>query len=192
MSSPTLLTSSGVAVNPFAIDQAAISIYDIAHHLSNLCRFNGAVRVFYSVAEHSVRVSRQAERLAVKAQRSPADAKVVGLYGLLHDASEAYISDVTRPVKATAEFEAYRRIEADLQYRLYAHFGLIKPQPSEVTTADDQLLAREFVDLMPTVPEQFIEPATALAPIESPMRQHQAKRAFLVRFDQLTGGNHAS
>jgi hypothetical protein len=63
-----------------------VHLEDIAHALSNVCRYTGHVREFYSVAEHSVHVSWSCE---------PEDA----LWGLLHDASEAYLADMARPVK---------------------------------------------------------------------------------------------
>ena len=140
MTTPSFQTHSGQRVNPLAIDPATINIHDIAHHLAHLCRFNGATRVFYSVAEHSVRVSKLAHRYALEAGETAAAAKVTGLWGLLHDASEAYIADVTRPVKMTDAFAPYRAIEADLQRACYARFGLIGTRPANVTRADDQML----------------------------------------------------
>lgn len=186
MSAPTLITYSGRAVNPIDLDAAHIAIEDIAHHLSMLCRFNGATRVFYSVAEHSVRVSRIAERRAVGAI---AHVKQVGLAGLLHDASEAYISDVTRPVKATPGFASYLEIEADLQERIFARFGLpFRALPAEVIAADDAMLAIEFRDLVANTPPHFIEAAGTTPPLAYQLRPAQAKEAFLRRFAQLTGG----
>ena len=79
-------TYGGKAVNPFHVRKEDIDIVAIAHSLSLICRYNGHCKVFYSVAEHSVRVSDIVEpeyRLAA----------------LLHDAAEAYWGDVIRPLK---------------------------------------------------------------------------------------------
>src|SRR5687767_12883862 len=73
-------TYSGRTVEPYDPDPAAICVLDIAHHLSMLCRFTGAVRQFYSIAQHSVLVS---------ALCDPEDA----LAGLLHDAEEYVFAD---------------------------------------------------------------------------------------------------
>lgn len=190
MSTPLFQTHSGARLNPLAIDPAAIDLHDIAHHLAHLCRFNGATRVFYSVAEHSVRVSKLAQRYALEAGETAAAAKVTGLWGLLHDASEAYIADVTSPVKETDAFAHYRAIEAELQRACYARFGLNGTPPAEVKRADDQMLAIEFRDLMNDPPARFVEQAGAASVLAWQLRSGQAKAAFVVRFEQL-GGIHA-
>src|SRR4051812_6540197 len=79
-------TISGKAFFPLDPRPADVDIQDIAHALAFQCRFGGHVKEFYSVAEHSVRVS------LICAHE---DAK----WGLLHDATEAYLSDIVRPVK---------------------------------------------------------------------------------------------
>src|SRR5690348_17786190 len=82
-------------------------------------RFGGMTRTFYSVAEHSVRVS----------LISPAkDA----LAGLLHDASEAYLKDLPAPVKYGEAAQAYRLAEEMLQAEIYARFGLAPTEPASV------------------------------------------------------------
>lgn len=82
---------SGRGINPFYPTEESISIGDIAHSLSMQCRFNGHIRNFYSVAEHSIKVSELLEDRGLDS--------LVQLYGLLHDASEAYIADLPKPFK---------------------------------------------------------------------------------------------
>src|ERR1035441_1601867 len=98
----SITTFSGVRFWPLIPNPADIRIEDIAHALSNQCRFGGHTREFYSVAEHSVRVSQLC---------TPENA----LWGLLHDASEAYLSDVTAPITELPQLEAYRAAERSLQ-----------------------------------------------------------------------------
>src|SRR5579885_2784587 len=83
-------TYCGVAFYPLDPRPEEILIEDIAHALSMLCRFTGHVKRFYSVAQHCVYVSHRCD---------PKDA----LWGLLHDAAEAYLNDISRPVKSLRE-----------------------------------------------------------------------------------------
>lgn len=191
MSAPIYQTHSGKRINPFDLAPEQIDINDIAHHLSMLCRFNGAVVNFYSVAEHSVRVSRMAERLAAAEQKGQQHANLIGLYGLLHDASEAYLSDIVSPVKRTPEFEAYRRIEADLQQRIYTRFGLTGPTPEIVHQADTRMLGIEGISLLIDPLPVFAELAAGAPALEHQFRPSQAKSAFLTRYEQL-GGRYAA
>src|ERR1017187_6756440 len=94
-----------------------IDILDIAHALSNLCRFGGHTRWHYSVAQHSIYVSRLCG-LGALAPVWPMDA----LYGLLHDAAEAYCVDVPRPIKN--ELTGYTEIEGRVHAAVYAKLGL--------------------------------------------------------------------
>ena len=132
-----IMTSSGRALDPFAPDPAQIALDDIAHHLSHVCRFAGAVSVHYSVAQHSVLV----------AQEMPLYAR----FALLHDAAEAYIGDVPRPLKRHQTFAAYRDVEAHLQAVIYRKFGIV-PEPDgivELAHVDRRMLRTEQRDLMP-------------------------------------------
>lgn len=111
--------------NPSAKD---ICLEDIAHHLSNICRFTGSTKRLYSVAEHSLMVSYLVH---------PSNAK----WALLHDAAEAYINDVVKPIKLT--LPNYITLEIDLQRVICERFNLPVAMPIEVKEADLFALARE-------------------------------------------------
>lgn len=109
------------------------AIEDIAHALSNTCRFAGHSLVFYSVAEHSVLV---ASLLTTE------DA----LAGLMHDAAEAYIGDMPRPIKRGPGLEQYCKAEKEIERALAIRFNLSYPADGwsqEVKWADDLALAIE-------------------------------------------------
>src|ERR1017187_2988058 len=110
-------------------------VEDIAHALAHRCRFGGHASKFYSVAEHSVHVSQL---------YLPEHA----LWGLLHDASEAYLVDLPRPLKLLPEFAPYREAECQLQRAVAVRFGLPPYQPASVTEADDTMLWIEAHSLL--------------------------------------------
>ena len=156
------------------LDPRAEDVYimDIAHALSQLCRFGGQTRVFYSVAEHCVRVS-----LACH----PTDA----LAGLLHDAAEAYIVDVPSPLKRS--LIGYHEAEAAVHRAICERFNIDHGIPGSVHVADNQLLATEARDLMLRSPNQWSPmPPPILETIE-PWSPLQAKLSFLGRFRDLMG-----
>lgn len=165
-----------------------IHIEDIAHALSLVCRYTGHCREFYSVAEHSVRVSFQVQRLylkmAVSARRFEY-ARTAALCGLLHDASEAYIADVSRPVKHSATFGTiYKAIEGNLEAAINTRFNLPAMLPL-VKQADNQLLATERRDLMGVPPREWTADAAPLEIRIEPWTATQAEMMFLYRFRAL-------
>ncbi|MEE9393747.1 MAG: metal-dependent phosphohydrolase [Planctomycetota bacterium] len=129
---PTIMTASGRIVEFLDPQPDQIDVDDIAHALAMQCRFGGHTREFYSIAEHSVYVSLACDK---------ADA----LYGLLHDASEAYLVDVPKPIKQ--RLPDYQAIETPLQRAIYARFGLSEETPASVKEADRRALVTEGRDL---------------------------------------------
>jgi 5'-deoxynucleotidase YfbR-like HD superfamily hydrolase len=166
-------TFSGKQCWPLNPKPEDIDIVDIAHALSNLCRYAGHCREFYSVAQHSVIVSNNVP---------PADA----LWGLLHDAPEAFICDLPRPVKHA--IPGYRDIEERLMAIIAFCFSLPLQMPPSVKIADNRALATERRDLMATPPIPWIqtenvEPFPNRIEAVSPAR---AKQMFMDRFLELT------
>ncbi len=134
-------TLSGKRVNLGSPNPSQIIIGDIAHGLSNVCRFSGQIQRFYSVAQHSVHVA----DLARGAGLSPAGQ----LYALLHDASEAYLGDVPSPVKALCD--SYMDIERRVMLAVEHKFGIANLDVSAVKMVhhfDKVALATEFRDLI--------------------------------------------
>ncbi|PWE56809.1 hypothetical protein DEM27_08305 [Metarhizobium album] len=115
-----------------------VVIDDIAHSLSLQCRYAGHCRRFYSVAEHSVLLARWL--------RGKYGA-MTALYGLLHDASEAYLVDVPRPVKPS--LTGYKEVEAKVQAAVFQRFGLPADLPDTVHDADNRIIGDELVNLQP-------------------------------------------
>lgn len=135
-----ILTFTNMLFYPLDPREDEVKIEDIAHALSQMCRANGHFKTFYSVAQHSIHCAREAQ-----ARDFPGR---IQLACLLHDASEAYISDITRPVKCY--LDEYRKIEHKLQQVIYAKFGLADLTDKEVGKVDEidnALLYYEFEHL---------------------------------------------
>jgi hypothetical protein len=133
-------TYTGKQFWPLDPDPAAIDLEDIAHHLSLICRFTGAVRRHYSVAEHSLYVMEATASIAGSMDDT------LLLQALLHDAAEAYLNDVVSPIKAS--LVAYRQYETHLQKLVYRAFDLPEEMPEVVHQADNAVLAAERIALL--------------------------------------------
>lgn len=133
----TIRTISGEFVSLLNPDPSTIQIGDICHHLSNLCRFNGATRVPYSVAEHSLFVADICD-------------PQYALAALLHDAPEAYLHDMARPIKRLikASSSVYEAAEERMWFAICLRFGIDPDDLAHVKEADDIALATEARDLL--------------------------------------------
>lgn len=171
---PTILLRSGSYFDLLRPEASTFTILDIAHALSNLCRFTGHTHRFLSVAEHSVYVSQLVPREDT-------------LAGLLHDAAEAFVGDVSRPLKSL--LPEYRVIEDRVSRAVLSRFGLDPVLPDSVGQADrvmlraEQFYAMRYDDVWPgLLPEVVIEPQ--FLPPEA------ARFLFLQRYFELTGERH--
>jgi len=132
-------TYTGKRIWPLDPREDEIDIEDIAHALSLMCRYTGHVKEFYSVANHSVLVS------SILSDRCPQHA----FWGLMHDASEAYLHDLPYPLKQDKEFgPIYQRFEDNLMRCVCRKFGMAEVEPPEVELADKDLMATERRDLL--------------------------------------------
>ncbi|HSC04225.1 MAG TPA: hypothetical protein VLC49_12920 [Solirubrobacteraceae bacterium] len=132
---PYLQTVSGRWVNPFDPDPGQLDEGDIARALANLCRFGGHSRVFYSVAQHCVIVSRVVEERGGDVEDAFA--------ALMHDAGEAYLGDMPHPLKhRSALGAAFRDAESRLEEAIRDRFG-IKANVPDIKAVDRALLATE-------------------------------------------------
>ncbi len=174
-------TYTGLVMYPLDPRPEEICIEDIAHALSNLCRFTGHCREFYSVADHSVRVSYACD---------PQDA----LWGLLHDAPEAYLADMSRPIKRYSPFgQIYKGVEDRLMNQIVIKFGLSQfGTPASVIEADTVLLMTEKRDLMHGCNKPWEDTAQPLKAVIEPLPPSHARLNFMRRFRQLTASTRTS
>lgn len=191
-------TFTGRPFSPVDPDPEDIVIEDIAHALSNLCRFAGHVRQFYSVAQHSVLVSELVER-SVPREFKEFRARWA-LLGLLHDAAEAYVVDLPSPIKHLPELAGFRHIEHGVERAVEERFDLHTGGRGKalVKEADFVLLLTEARDLMAPLYPAWIaaftpkEWASCLTEVIVPLDPGAAKALFLARFKHLQPGRFAA
>lgn len=167
-------TYTGEKFYPTDPDSEEVCIYDIAHALANTCRFNGHSEIFYSVAHHCVLGSYHCD--------DP-------LGFLLHDAAEAYLVDLPRPIKSC--FPMFAKLENRLLEAIAEKFNLEFPFSDSVHVTDNRMLQTERKFLL--------GPAPAMWKLSDDFPAYDieigrwtpafAERRFLERFEELTGQN---
>jgi uncharacterized protein len=170
---PSIMLRSGAWFDFLDPEASRFTIEDIAHGLGNTCRYSGQCSAFYSVAEHSLLVSEVATGFELEA--------------LMHDAAEAFLGDVTRPLKQL--LPEYKRIEAEVERVIFRRFDLIHPLPLAVKRADLRVLAAEQSQIMPVGTDAWahagdVDPAPVRVRHLAP---GAAKQSFLSRFHELGG-----
>ncbi len=178
-------TASGGRFSPLSPKPGDINIHDVAASLSKVCRFAGHCSKFYSVAEHSVLVS------CILQDRYP-ERQDLAKWGLLHDASEAYVADISSPLKRQPEFKFYRDMEAKIMHAVCEAFSLDPKEPPEVKEADQYALAIEARDLMPLreLKEWDWLPKISTAYEAIGLYPDSAEQLFLDTFHDLIKGIH--
>lgn len=167
-------TFTGRAFYPLDARVEDIDGLDIAHALSHICRYNGHVNRFYSVAEHCVLLSR-------------AVAPEFALWALLHDATEAYVGDVIRPLKR--HLPGYIENEDRLMAVIADAFDLDgRTIPSAVKDADNRILLTERAELLGPVPGSwgYLEDLEPLPVDVVGLAPSAAKAAYTNRLKELT------
>jgi hypothetical protein len=149
-----------------------VKIVDIAHALSMQCRYSGHCLQFYSVAQHCCHVS----------DACPPEH---ALWGLLHDASEAYLADVIRPIKP--DLTNYKAIEKQLMLVICERFGLSVDEPAIVSELDRRILGNECASVMAPPPVPWYHTGEPISDLHIPMWAPElARYEFMWRFNRLT------
>jgi len=172
-----ITTYTKISMDPTKPTPDEIEIRDIAHALSLMCRANGHFPHFYSVAQHCNKCCTEALARGLSTR--------IQLICLLHDASEAYLSDITRPVKQS--LPTYRKIEKVLQDLIYKKYLTISPTEQElqaVSEIDDALLYAEFSEIahekiLNSPPLLFSSPQFAFVDFQT------VEQEFLQNFEKL-------
>lgn len=190
---PWFQTFSGAQVNPMTLEPQDVHLADVAHALSMICRFNGHSTRHYSVAQHSVHGTHLA--LTSEAFATPLDRQRLARWFLIHDAAEAYLVDMPRPVKYADQFhddarwtKGFRSLEYAVQEICNQRFMGRQPSRSmeeAVKDLDNVMLATEREQLinhhgidwnlpLPPYPQKL--------PIWTP---EEAERQFIITYRAL-------
>ena len=174
----TFHTFSGAELDLEHLQPHELQLHDIARALSHVCRFGGHTRGFHSVAAHSVMCSElvyaSLEHVDMFRRRQGA------ALGLLHDASEAYLGDVVRPLKYTERMVPYVELERRVMAAVWQRFDLVTAANDQLLTvavkaADDRLCRIEQRDLQGARVDDDHPPITLLRPVDA--RQQFLERA---------------
>lgn len=160
----TIRTFKGLYVDVFNPDPKTLDIEDIAHALSQVCRFAGHTHKFYSVAQHCI------ECVTELTKRGTEDKKIL-LTMLMHDATEAYLGDMARPIKK--RMPEYKNIENLLMATIAEKWELYFPFPPVIKTIDNYILEVEHDSVI--LRKNYI-------PIREP---REAEEQFLYLFKRL-------
>lgn len=188
-----MITQSSRQVWPLDPRPEDFCVEDIAHALSNICRYGGHCREFYSVAQHSVLVSVIVDHILIV--EDAARARRVAFAGLFHDAAEAYIGDMVQPLKRS--MPEFRAVDHKIQMVIGRVIG-IDPAlffSPPVRSADKIALLTERRDLL-TNPcpngstwledTEGIKAADWLS-VQNPLSPKEARASFLARYEELRG-----
>lgn len=179
----TITTFTKIKMSPFHPRCEDICIEDIAHALSLVCRANGHFKQFFSVAQHSINCAKEAAARGLSSK--------VQLACLLHDSSEAYISDITRPVKQA--FPEYVSCEDKLQGLIWDHFlkeQLTEEEIGQVYSIDDAQLYHEFLYFMGEEVFDY-QPILFNTPDFNFNDFSKTEKEFLVLYNRLVNGENS-
>ncbi len=170
----TITTYTGHKFDPINPDKEVLDIRDIAHALSLTCRGNGHVKQFYSVGQHCIMCAKEAAARGYS--------KRVVLACLLHDASEAYMSDVPRPFKEMLpEYVDLEEKLIDLVYTKFLGGPLTEEEKKLVSKVDDDVLYFDMLELFGVVWGDYI-PVLEIEPIYTIPVFEEVEKEYLELF----------
>lgn len=136
-----ITTYGGTHFSPTEPDMKDFHMTDVAHALSLICRGNGHVKTFFSVGQHCINCALEAEARGYSGR--------VVLACLLHDASEAYMSDVPRPFKQyLKEYAVFEDRLLTLVYQKYLGTDVTEEEQMLIRQIDNEILAYDLFYLL--------------------------------------------
>lgn len=191
MTTRWISTYKGHRLNPLVLTgNEVFDIEDIAHSLALQCRFTGHTATFYSVAQHSLLVS---DLIYERMRGNPEDENDIDwkmvLAALLHDAEEAYLMDLARPLKRQPQMEFYVNAGTTLRRAIYKYY-LLDPNLIDdewIKETDDAVLCREAFAYVSATEEWGLGRPDYRIELGPPMTWQEAENRFLTAFESLWG-----
>ena len=181
-------TFTGKRVNPMHLDEELIDINDIAHSLSLQCRFVGHCLMFYSIAKHSILVAETVRKeLEPEFPNMKEAVDKTCLAALLHDAAEAYLGDIARPIKHHNAFKQVVEIEKQILGKVMLKYNCTGADWQLIKKADDIMLATEAKHLMADSGKGWYLPEPALSGPFAHRSVGRAESTFLEKFEDYGG-----
>ena len=181
-------TITGRHVNPLNLKDDDICIEDIAKPLSQLCRFVGQCSRLYTVGQHSIHVADLVANELLDEYKngmlSPGHNRTC-LAALLHDASEAYTNDISRPVKYAVK--GFKEIEDVIIGKVMIHFDCVGVDWTLIKKIDNIMLATEAYDLMHSRGEGWYLPEARLHNSIPDIAPSEVCTLFMKRFIKYGG-----
>ena len=185
-----IISTHGTLLPLLSLGPEHFEIRDIAHSLSGQNRYLSRGRFFYSVAEHSVQVSRYIEAYAKGVMPDyPSAVRDLARRALIHDAEEAFLPDLVAPYKALPEFRPYVERGLLIRRRIFEWLDLSPlmpiPEGTIVQNVDHWIIGNEARALFPNRPPEWKIPEPLAAVEIRGLAPEEAEREFLARFAEL-------
>lgn len=171
-------TETYTGIKFWALDpkEEEINIFDIAHALSQTCRFGGHCSKFYSVAQHSILAAEEACKMGCDI--------TLQIAALFHDASEAYLCDIPRPIKPS--LSNYKQIEENLMQCIFKYFNInVSYEDPIIKEIDNNLVCSEAKYLIKSKGKEWNIPFTKHIEINEFWNCDRAEKEFIIRAFEL-------
>lgn len=177
-----IATYSGKEFDVYSPDLNDICIEDIAHALAYTGRYGGHTNYFYSVAQHCVLMTNHIQQ---QSWYDKVGHKWLAQWALLHDAAEAYVGDLPRPIKRAFPDNAFKNMENVVMSAIQEKFRLSGEEPALIKELDHNIVADEAMQLFQKMPSWVTWFTKVGIIIDEAWSPDKAEMRFLAKYREL-------